>query len=630
MRHPRGHGPPAPTSRATIVPKEPIMSRSTKVCEVLPAAILAAAILASACGSGSDDPCGGVTCSSRGFCIAESGTAYCSCIAGYHPVFLACEPNDPADPCLDVTCSGHGRCENLTGRPVCTCDPGFHNPAGYELTCAPDLLDGGGDVPPCSPGALESCNGLDDDCDGLTDEDFDLDLDPANCRLCGRACSGGPNARPDCVLGECGVTCEPGWTDRDGDPANGCEMICSPVSAPDETACDGRDDDCDGLTDEDASSTERCGSGFCERSAICHDGGFVCRPRLPPAWTDETCDDIDDDCDGLTDEDCSGYECWTAADCVPYEDADLCNGTLVCEGHLCVVDPATLVSCSREGETECRRNLCDPATGTCGMEESADGTPCNDGLWCTLTDECRGGACAGSGVRCPLSCYVCDETLASCRLEDGWCLVAGSCQAEGINPANPCESCQPAADLYGWTNAVAGTSCDDGSFCNGSETCNGTGSCLSGSNPCPIGGCVAACDDGGDRCVPASSTAVCRPAGDPICDPVAELCTGTSTTCPTNAIAPDGTSCSDGIGCTSPDQCWGGVCTAQETCDLVDNDCDGSTDEGVSCTSYDGDPVCPGSIGPTSSGCPVDQCRNCSCSSSLTWVSCGSCAVCPV
>jgi hypothetical protein len=37
----------------------------------------------------------------------------------------------------------------------------------------------------------EACNGLDDDCDGMVDEDFDLATDPAHCGACGSACSAG-------------------------------------------------------------------------------------------------------------------------------------------------------------------------------------------------------------------------------------------------------------------------------------------------------------------------------------------------------------------------------------------------------------------------------------------------------
>jgi len=44
---------------------------------------------------------------------------------------------------------------------------------------------------------------------------------------------------------------------------------------------------------------------------------------------------------------------------------------------------------------------------------------------------------------------------------------------------------------------------------------------------------------------------------------MAETCTGSSTTCPTNAFKPTGASCQDGNQCTAPDVCDGsGTCLA--------------------------------------------------------------------
>lgn len=51
----------------------------------------------------------------------------------------------------------------------------------------------------------------------------DLSSDPDNCGACGAVCAPS-NATGACAAGECGIeACDPGFSDADGDPANGCE-----------------------------------------------------------------------------------------------------------------------------------------------------------------------------------------------------------------------------------------------------------------------------------------------------------------------------------------------------------------------------------------------------------------------
>jgi hypothetical protein len=74
-------------------------------------------------------------------------------------------------------------------------------------------------------------------------------------------------------------------------------------------ACNGEDDDCNGGVDDDLPAIV-CGIGACAHQAASCSGGrpVACLPLAAPATTDG-CDGVDNDCDGIVDEDCSTVTC---------------------------------------------------------------------------------------------------------------------------------------------------------------------------------------------------------------------------------------------------------------------------------------------------------------------------------
>lgn len=133
---------------------------------------------------------------------------------------------------------------------------------------------------------VEVCDGIDDDCDGRIDEDFDADDDTFT--TCG--------TDPD-IPG----FFNPEWLDcNDGDAS------INPFA---DEICDGTDNNCDGTTDPGCTCTvgemRSCGvdTGVCMTGTqACMAGSWSeCAGSVAPA--SEACNDLDEDCDGTIDED---------------------------------------------------------------------------------------------------------------------------------------------------------------------------------------------------------------------------------------------------------------------------------------------------------------------------------------
>ena len=176
------------------------------------------------------------------------------------------------------------------------CDVGFIDldgdpDNGCEYRCLPTGVDD------------SVCDLRDNDCDGTVDEDVAIDTDPMNCGACGRACRFARGAAL-CVGGTCELgACDPNFYDIDGVDGNGCEYACV-RAMPATERCNARDDDCDGMIDEgNPDGGTACGSdvGACARgNEMCIDGSLQCTGETGPGI--ETCNTVDDDCDGSTDE----------------------------------------------------------------------------------------------------------------------------------------------------------------------------------------------------------------------------------------------------------------------------------------------------------------------------------------
>ncbi len=495
------------------------------------------------------NPGGGVNCNTGLLGACAAGHTVCqngsiACVQNTQPSAETCDG-------VDNNCNGQVDDGNPGGAVACNtgnlgvCAAGTTACSGGQVVCNQNV----------QPGA-ETCDGLDNNCNGQSDE-------------------GNPGSNANCNTGLQGVCAAGKTTCQNG------AIACVQNLQPSADLCDGLDNDCNGAADEgNPGGNVNCNTGLqgvcAAGKTACQAGAIACLQNLQPSA--DTCDGLDNNCNGQTDEGNPG-------------------GGVNCNTGLQGVCSAGTTSCTA-GAVVCNQNvmpsadLCDGLDNNCdGQSDEGNpggGAACNTGLQ---------GVCSAGTTSCTAGAVVCNQNVQpSADTCDG---LDNNCngQSDEGNPGGgaACNTGLQGVCSAGTTACTAGSvvcnqnvqssaeTCDNkDNDCNGvidngnpggNVNCNTglLGVCSAGKTACQAGGIVCvqqvasspeACDGLDNNCNGAADEG--NPGGNVDCNTGLQgVCAAGKTACQAGAVA-----------------CVQQVASSAETCDGLDNNCNGAADEG--------------------------------------------------
>jgi hypothetical protein len=361
------------------------------------------------------------------------------------------------DTCSAGSCQG-GAAPNCNDGNICTndsCNPStgcVHTNNGapcndFNACTTNDTCSGGG----CAGGPPPDCNDgnicTNDSClvaSGCAHSNNVLSCNDGNACTTNDTCSAGNcqgGAAPNCSDGNpctddicntstgCANVNDDTNTCSNGNPSDdpdACSMgVCLGVGG-----CQGDDANCD---DANLCTNDIClASGACQHVANtvgCDDGdacttGDACSSGACVGGPPTNCDDTDI----CTDDSCNpGSGCQNVMNTVPCDDGNACTQSDRCDLGSCV--GSSPVICTALDQCHVA-GVCDTVTGICSDPEAPDGTTCDDGLACSVMDQCASAVCVGVTPDCddgnPCTTDGCSDVSGCVNLTEpsSACLIA--------------------------------------------------------------------------------------------------------------------------------------------------------------------------------------------------------------
>jgi hypothetical protein len=268
----------------------------------------------------------------EGVGICKAGTRTCSngmlsaCMNIVKPGVESCANQNADDDCNDTEDDIANLGENCTV-PLARgpCSFGTRQCRGQILACVSDVMAG-----------PETCNMMDDDCDGVIDDGFELQDDENNCGMCGKKCATGES----CCAGMCRNI------DNDPDHCGGC----APANK-----CAVGENCCAGACSNPMTDAAHCGG--CAAINKCPNGNSCCAGQCADLMTSKDhCGTCGTSCSlGMLPSCCAG----SCADLVSATNCGMC-------GNECTPDPDA-------GAITCECQMMGAASAVC-MSSSGMGT----------------------------------------------------------------------------------------------------------------------------------------------------------------------------------------------------------------------------------------------------------------